>query len=405
MTFVRRSLSLLTLALSLGCQPEIWLSEGDGRVDLDAGRDAAIVVPPDANAVDASEVDASDAGVDAAVGRDCEVAPVTVVRVATTGPLEAPTFATSGRLTTLRYGVLVPPAASLTTTDATTLVVSDDEGTLLHERTLRLDDALGAPTSTATLHSLSSLASDEGFLVLTPREIRLLDADGLGDAVAATLTTPPSSVWQRRAAWIDAERFVFVSDTPDLLLAVFDRTTSEVTTTTISATNAAGVHVDGGGVTITSTGASSDIVVYDPDLSGAETLRTTWADGTELDARFLGAGFVDGERTWVIRDAAEFRTNITAYRISPPDAPVGGASTTLLGPLVGSREGAFIAITSENPTLAIYGLRAHAFSMLATGFAEPPLVEEERDGENVSILFFEPAETGTASLTLVCGRH
>lgn len=391
----------LAMLLS-GCQPEIWLSEGDGRVDLDAGRDAAIVVPRDAN-----DVDAADAEMDAAppIGRDCELGRVTVARVSTTSPLEAPTFAASGRLGTLRYGVLVPPAASLTTTDATTLLVLDDEGASLNERTFRLDDALGAPTSTATLHSLSSLTSDEGFLLLTPREIRMLDASGMGDSAAATLATPPSSLWQRAAAWIDADRFVFVEDTPDLFLAVLDRTTGEVTTTSVSAANAAGIHIDAGGVTITSAGPSSDIVVYDPDLSGTETLRTTWTDGTLLGARFLGAGLVGGERTWLVRDASEFRTNVTSYRISPPDEPVAGASTALLGPLVGSREGAFIALTSANPTLAIYGLETHSFSMLATGFAAPPLVEEERDATNVSLLFFEPAETGTASIELACGRH
>jgi hypothetical protein len=400
---VRRVLAPLVIALSLACQPEIWLSEGDGRIDLDAGHDAHVVVPPDAN--DASEVDARIEPDAAPPRRDCELASVMVAPVSDTVSLEAPTLATSGRTTTLRYGVLLPPSSSLTATDETRLVVLDDEGTLLHERTLRLDDASGAVTSTATVHSLSSLADDEGFLLLTAREVRVLDSSGEDASPAVALATAPSAAWQRAAGWIDADRFVFVSDTPDLLLAVFDRTTGEVASTPISALNAAGVHLDGGGVTITSAGPSSDIVVYDPDLSGTETFRTAWDDGTLLGSRFLGAGFVGGERTWVVRDASEFRTNITSYRISPPDAPVAGASTTLLGPLVATREGPFLAIRSANPTLALYAFETHAFSMLAMGFAGAPVVEDERDGANVAILFFEPADAGASSLTLACGRH
>ncbi len=196
-----------------------------------------------------------------------------------------------------------------------------------------------------------------------------------------------------------------MSDTPDLRLAVFDRTTGDVTVTTISAAGAAVVHLESGGVTISSAGPASETVVYDRDLSGAEVLRTTWDDGTLLAARLLGVGFLAGERTWVVHDPSEFRTNVASYRISPIDPPVPGEGTALLGPLSATREGPFLAITSENPWVTLYAFETDGFRTVAMDFAGTPIVEEERDGANVSILFLEPAEAGTETLELACGRR
>jgi hypothetical protein len=398
------------LALLPACRNEIWLSDRDGNIELDAGGDAHVVRPPDASLVDAGEVDGGemDGGeidVDSGtVGRGCELTPVPIVVVGDTGPLEAPTLAVSGRLATLRYGLLVPPAASLVATDETQLVVLDDEGVVLLDRGIRLEDGSGAVTSTATLHSLSPLVDEEGFLLLTPRGIWMLDADGAGASETATLTTPPSSLWQRSAGWIDADRFAFVSDTADLRVAVFDRRTGDVTTTSISALGAGGAHLEPGGATLSSAGPTNEIVVYDPDLSGLETLRTTWEDGSPLGTRLLGVGLFGGERTWLVRTADEFRTNVVSYRVTPGEPPAAGASTPVLGPLTATREGPFLAIMTETPSLVLYAFDAHSFSTVAMSFGGDAIVEHERDGASVSILFLEPVEPGRASLELACGR-
>jgi hypothetical protein len=107
----------------------------------------------------------------------------------------------------------------------------------------------------------------------------------------------------------------------------------------------------------------------------------------------------------VVNDPSEFRTNITSYRISLGDPPAARATTPLLGPLASSREGPFLAVTSNNPALVLYAFETETFSMLASGFAGSVLVEHERDGANVAVLFVDPAGASETSLSLACGRH
>lgn len=385
----------LTIALASGCTNEIWLSESP---------DASIDPPADAShPQDAPAVDAPDGTADAGPpgARACEDAPVTIGLASPVATLEQPTLAIGGRLESLRYGLLLPPAASPTATEDTRLIVADRHGTVLHERAFDLDDASGATASSATIHSLPPGVSDEGFLLLAPREIRLLDADGEGASIA--LAVAPSPTWQRTAGWIDDDRFVFVSATPDLRLAIFDRTTREVRTTSISAADAACVHVDPGGVTISSVGPLSETVVYDPDLSGAETLRTSWDDGALLGARLIAVGGAGTERTWLVRDANEFRTAVTSYRISALDPPSARGSQMLVGPVSASREGARVVITSSDPALTIYSLETHTFAVGPPTEGDPSIAEDERDGSSLSILTLRPASDGRVSLDLTCG--
>lgn len=390
-----RTLLAMTLALATACTNDIWLSDS-----FDAGLEPPIDASPgqDARVIDAPEIDV-DAGEDGP--RACEVAPVTIALASNAPPLERPTLAVSGQADTLRYGVLLPPAASPTATEETRLVITDRHGTVLHERAFDLDDASGAPTSSATIHSLPLGASEEGFLLLAPRQVWLLDGDGEGAPTA--LVAAPSPTWQRAAAWIDDERFVFVSDTPDLRLAVFDRSTREVRTTSISAADAACVHVDADGVTISSVGPLTETVVYDPDLSGAETLRTTWDDGGLLAERLIAVGATGAERTWLVRDSSEFRTAVTSYRISALDPPSARGSLVLVGPLAASREGARVVIASSDPALTIYSLETHTFAMGPPTAGDPIIVEAERDGSSISILALRPATDGRVSLELTCG--
>lgn len=389
-------------ALAGGCQNEVWLSAPDAHRDLDAGRDAGAPTL-DANDAGAGEIDA--AAEDAALPRRaCELTPVTVATTLGTAASEAPTLATSGRLATLRYGVLVPPAASVTPTDQTRLYVLDAEGALRAERTFRVDDATGSASSLVTLHSLFAGTGDEGFLLLGPSAIQRLDADGAALGSPVSLALAPSARWQRAAGWIDADRFAFVSDTPELRIVVFDRASGSVTPTSISAASAAVVHIDDGGVTIAGIAPSNDIVVYDPDLSGTETLRVAWNDGTPIGDRLLGVGLVGAERTWLVHSPCEFRSIVTSFRVAPDGTSSAGAMTQLLCPLVATREGPFVAIASENRLLALYDLEARSFSMLAMTFDEPPILEHERDGAHVAVLARVPTAAGAVALDLSCGR-
>ncbi|MFO0684970.1 MAG: hypothetical protein U0234_23130 [Sandaracinus sp.] len=394
-------------ALASGCRNEIWLSEPDGRAELDAGADAgrdASLGPRDANDVDAVAIDAPTIAEDAALpARACERAPVPVVSTLATGPLEAPSLATSGRDATLRFGVLVPPAASATPTSDTRLLVLDDEGTVLADRAFRVDDASGSASSGATLHSLPEGSGGEGFLLLAPTSITWLDGDGVADPSPVMLATAPSPTWQRAAGWLDADRFAFVSDTPDLRVAVVDRTSGMVTATPIAVAGAAAVHIEPGGITVALDAPSSDVIVYDPDLSGAEALRVTWADGSALGSRLLGAGLAGTERTWLIHDTCEFRTIIRSFLVAPSGASTPGSTLQLRCPLVATREGPFLAIASENQFLAVYDFGARTFSTLARTFEEPPLVESERDGAHVAVLFRETTAASATALDLACG--
>jgi hypothetical protein len=195
-----------------------------------------------------------------------------------------------------------------------------------------------------------------------------------------------------------------VSDTADLRIAVFDLRTRAVTTTVISAAGAIVVHLEPGGATISGGVSTNEIVVYDPDLSGTETLRHTWSDSSPLGTRLLGAGLFGGERTWVVHSPAEFRADITGYDIAPGAAPVARVAMTRLGPFTASHEGPFLAITTDNPSVVLYAFEAHMFSVAAMDFEGTPIVEHERDGASVAILFVEPAAMG-GSLDLVCGRR
>ncbi|MDQ3031365.1 MAG: hypothetical protein M3Y87_03040 [Myxococcota bacterium] len=392
----------ITLSLGTGCTNEIWLSDALDASTADASPDAP-------RELDGGQADASDAVVDSGhepLPRACETGPVTILQTSVNPPLEQPTLAVSGRLESLRYGLLVPPSASTTATEETRLIVSDRGGTALHERAMRLGDAAGSPASTATLHSLSPEASEDGFLLLAPRGIWLLDADGAGEQTAAFPAAGPSPAWQRVAGWLDADRFAFVSETADLRLAVFDRRTGAVETTSISAADAASVHVEPGGITISSVGPLSETVVYDPDLSGAETLRTDWDDGALLAARLIGVGASGGERIWLVRDANEFRTFVTSYRVSPDGPPVAGAALMLVGPLTATREDGQIAIESSatpGRALTVYSLESDTFSTLSTVFGGSVVVEHEREGALLSFLSLEPAGKDRLSLELTCG--
>lgn len=402
-------------ALVGGCQNEIWLSAPDGGSDLDAAsppNDAFVVDARtiDARAIDAHTVDA--VAIDAPIAEDsgvphraCELVPVTVTTAGITASDEAPTFATSGRHDTLRYGVLVPPAASVAPTEDTHLSILDGEGALREERTFHLVDASGSVTSRATLHSLAEDAPDQGFLLLTPTALQLLDASGDAPSSLVPLAVPPSPVWQRAAGWIDADRFAFVSDTPDLRIAVFDRTSGVVSATSISVASAAAVVLAPGGVTVSLAAPESTVVVYDPDLSGTETLRAPWVDESALGDRLLGAGLVGGERTWLVHNPCEFRTYVTSYRIAADGMATDGPRMQLLCPLVATREGPFVAIASENQRLALYDFATHAFATVTGTFAEPPTVESERDGASVAVLARVPAAEGAVSLVLWCGQH
>lgn len=401
-TPIHRS-ALLAVALAIGCDYSVWLS-GDASAELDAtipdatSLDASV----DAEGVDAEPLDAQPPDVgpfDAGPPRVCETSPSIVGAVRATPALERPTFAISGRRASLRYGVLVPPSASPTPTSDTTLILVDRDGAAVGERALRIEGSGGAPASTATLHALSHDSSAEGFLVLGPRGLWVLDADGAGDPIA--LATPPRPEWQRAAGWVDADRFVFVTDTADLRLAVFDRTTNAVTTTSISVAGAAVVHVEPGGVTV-SMAATSETVVYDPDLSGAESLRTTWNDGELLGRRLVAAGIVAGQRIWIVYGTNEFRTDVASHRVSAAGDAVRLTGITLVSPVTASLEGPVIALEGFGPSLAIYSLASDRFTEL-TPRAEGALVESERDGERVSVLTLLPDATGGLSLELACG--
>lgn len=398
---LRRSL-LAAVALAIGCDYSVWLSDDpDAGIELDAAMpiDATIDArPPDAPLRDAGPFDAPE--IDAGP-RTCETSPSIVGVVRAAAPLERPTFAVSGRAASLRYGVLVPPAASATATSDTTLLLVDRQGAAVGERRLRVEGAGGAPVSTATVHALSHESTAEGFLVLGPRALWVLDADGAGDAIV--LSTPPRPEWQRAAGWVDPDRFVFVTDTADLRLAVFDRTTGSVTATTISVAGAAIVHVEPGGVTVSRAGLTSDTVVYDPDLSGAEVLRTGWDDGDPLADRLVAAGVAAGQRIWIVRGTNEFRTDVASHTVSATGEVVRvPPGETFVSPVTASLEGPVIALEGSGPELWIYSLATGTFTMLSPR-AAGALVESERSGDRVSVLSLLPDATGGLSLELACG--
>lgn len=286
--------------------------------------------------------------------------------------------------------------------ELTSLIVADREGAVLHSRPLAIEDASGAPVSSATLHGLSFSSPDEGFLILAPTAIWPLDAAGAGDPIA--IDPGPSADWQRSAGWIDDDRFLFVTNTPDLRLAVFARSTRAVTLTPISTRGAARVLVSPGELTISSAGPGTEVVVYDSTLSGAVILRSEWHDGTPVQARLLVATSGPGERTWMIRDSAEFRAALQAYRVPLGGDPiaVGASPPSLLSPVIASLEGDMIAIYSSRPTLTLFALD----TALYTELPPPPgmvLVEPERDGGQVALLTLRPSATGALSIELTCG--
>ena len=142
----------LAITIAPSCDYAVWLSDDpDGGAVDDASppNDASSDAP---NVQDAHEPDARD--IDAGGVADCELTPEPVATVRPNDALERPTFAVSGRLDTLRYGVLVPPSASAIATDDTRLVLVDHRGAFVGERTLAIVDGSGAPSSTATLHAL-----------------------------------------------------------------------------------------------------------------------------------------------------------------------------------------------------------------------------------------------------------
>ncbi|MBX3269296.1 MAG: hypothetical protein KF729_03490 [Sandaracinaceae bacterium] len=390
--------ALATFAL-LGCDYAVWLSEdldAGERADAAALRDAANDAAPDADRLDADGPDAD--GPDAGAQRACERGPVPLGTARATDPLSQPTFAVSGHLGSPRYGVLVPPAASRIATEDTRLIIADADGATLRERALRVTDGAGAPASTATLHALP--ADGEGFLILGPTAIWLLSADGEGEPLA--LAVPPRAEWQRSAGWLDDDRFAFVSDAPALPLAVLERAARAVSATTVSAVDAACVHIERGGVTISRAGPTTEVVVYEPALDGAEALRSAWDDGTPLAGRLLAAATHGSERVWIVRDANEFRTAVTAVRVPAGSEPVPGSSITLLSPITASLEGTVFAIQGSGPALWTYSLELATFSPLPA----PPgdaLVEPERDGERLAVLGLRPDGASDLALELSCG--
>lgn len=339
--------SLGALAMISGCRYDVQLQPStDAAVDAltrDAGTDGAADAPPDSPPDAPPQTCASG---------------LALMSARPTAFDRGATFARGASLGARRYGILVSPAVRDDGASTTRLLVVDGTGALLSSRELALLDGGGDPSETATLHSLPS---GEGFLVIGERAIVILDVEG-GTSSEVPLTVAPLASAQRRAGFIDEDRFVFVSSAPGLPLAVFDRTTGEVTTTAIETEGAAVVLIHRGGVTI-GIDAPTETVEYAPSLNGDVTYRSAWPPAP-LARRLLGAYTAGGRRIWATADGEEFRNTVSLDEMPESAAPVSLTSATLVAPLEVNQEDDLLTVAESTGDLAVVDYAAVAIERL-----------------------------------------
>jgi hypothetical protein len=406
-----RLLALVSLVSMGGCRTVVWLGEDRdegvaldaasseaGRPDApplrDAGRDA------DSWELD-SAVDAADVGPDAFVVPTCATHETEITGARVGVATEAASLASSGTGARLRFGILLPAAARLTG-DETQLVLLDRDGARVGERLIAVLDAGGAPSSAATLHSLSPHTVDEGFLLLTETSIALLDHDGATVGLETPLAAPPSRARQREAGWIDDDRFVFIDASGRI--TVFDRVSRSVDVAPIDVSGRARVLVDPGGVTVTSEGMPNELVVYAADLTGAEALRTSWSDegSMPIGYRLLGTNFSPTQRTWLIRATGEFRATLKSYAVPSMGEPVLGPSWLGVGPFPTiALEGQLVAIVDSGSRLTLFSFSTGSFDETGIVVGAAAAFEPERDGRHSAAVWVGPGSAGT-SLLLRC---
>jgi hypothetical protein len=334
---LRVSILLGALSVIPGCRYDVQLQPGtDAAVDAfrspDAGSDGAADDTPE---------DAPDAP-----PQTC-AAGVALMSTRPTGADRGATIARSASPEGQRYGILVSPAVRDDSASTTRLLVIDGTGAILSIRELALLDGAGDPSETATLHSLPS---GVGFLVLGERAIVLLDLEGATSS-EVPLTVAPLASAQRRAGFVDDDRFVFVSSEVGGPLVVFDRTTGELTTTAIDTEGTAVVLVHRGGVTI-GTDAPTETVEYAPSLNGDVTYRSDWPPAP-LSRRLLGAYTAGGRRLWATADGEEFRNTVSLYEMPESAAPVSLMSATLVAPLEVTQEDELLTVAESTGDLAV----------------------------------------------------
>lgn len=267
-------------------------------------------------------------------------------------------IATAGAGDGLRYGILVPPALRDDGASTTRLLIVSRLGAILFSRELALLDGGGAPSETATVHTMPAR---DGFLVLGARGITRLDVDG-ASASERTLSIPPLASAQRGAGFVDGDRFVFASSGTGAPLAVFDRAADTVEVTAIETAAAAVWRVHRGGVTI-GIDEPTETVEYAASLDGTVTFRSAWPPAP-LARRLLGAYTAGGRRLWVTADGEEFRNTVSVHEVPDLGAPIPLTAATLVAPLAVTQEDELLTVAEAPGDLAVVDLARIAIERL-----------------------------------------